>query len=180
MNSSRRRFTFFFPIFLAGIFLTACSPTGAVPNPAHPAVLPQDYSCVRPEREAETARVISVTDGDTIVVEMDGQEYRVRYIGINAAEINSDEHVFAERAAQYNLDLVDGQRVALYRDTSETDRFDRLLRYVFVGDVFVNYALVEKGAARQRDYPPDSACKELFNQAQQSAQEAQLGIWAKP
>jgi endonuclease YncB( thermonuclease family) len=69
--------------------------------------------------------------------------------------------------------------VALYRDTSETDRFDRLLRYVFSGEVFVNYSLVEKGVAWQRDYPPDSSCKDLLERAQKSAQRAQLGIWKK-
>lgn len=36
-----------------------------------------------------------------------------------------------------NASLVEGKTVTLVKDISETDRFDRLLRYVLVGDVFV-------------------------------------------
>lgn len=175
----QRQIATFNPIILAVLILSACIPLNATPDPAKLLTLPKEYDCVRPEQEPQIARVISVTDGDTIVVELDGHEYRVRYIGINAPELNSDEHLFAEMAKQENIDLVKGQLVALYRDTSETDRFDRLLRYVFSGEVFVNYSLVEKGVAWQRDYPPDSSCKDLLEQAQKSAQRAQLGIWKK-
>ena len=134
--------------------------------------------CVPVSQEPQTAVVVHIADGDTITVAMDGQRYRVRYIGIDTPELNSAENDLAEQASRLNEALVSGQTVTLYRDTSETDRYDRLLRYVFVGDDFINYDLVNQGAARAKDYPPDSACADTFAGAQDNAQQAGLGIWA--
>lgn len=155
-------------------------PTGCVlleTDENSPSALPEIYSCVNFDQQPQSARVVSVTDGDTIVVDIDGKKYNVRYIGINTPELNSDEGILAEHAASINRDLVEDQTVLLFRDTSETDRHDRLLRYVFVNDVFVNYSLVEQGLAWQRGYPPDNACDDLFKQAQQNAKFRQVGIW---
>lgn len=74
-----------------------------------------------------TARVTRVIDGDTIDVEISGQTYRVRYVGVNTPE--RDEECYAEAVAA-NAALVEGRTVRLEFDTSDTDRFDRLLRYV--------------------------------------------------
>ncbi|MFZ6021060.1 MAG: thermonuclease family protein [Chloroflexota bacterium] len=116
-------------------------------------------------------------DGDTIKIQQDDKKISVRYIGINAPELDSEESEIAEEALKLNQQMVENQTVTLYRDTSETDRFGRLLRYVFVGDIFINYEMVRLGYARQRDYPPDSACKQLFIQAQEEAISLRRGIW---
>ncbi|NIM05287.1 MAG: hypothetical protein GTN65_06650, partial [Armatimonadetes bacterium] len=59
-------------------------------------------------------------------------------------------------AWQANRELVEGKEVRLERDVSETDRYGRLLRYVYVDDVLVNAELVKKGLAEVRSYPPDT------------------------
>ncbi|TVR21564.1 MAG: hypothetical protein EA396_07515 [Anaerolineaceae bacterium] len=100
----------------------------------------------------ETARVTRIIDGDTIDVEMNGQTYRVRYIGMDTPERN--ERCFRE-ATDANRVLVEGQTIRMERDVSETDRFGRLLRYIYVGDVFVNATLVRQGYAEVRRYHPD-------------------------
>jgi len=100
----------------------------------------------------ECGIVTHIVDGDTIDVEIDGVEYRVRYIGINTPE--RDEVCYSEATAA-NAALVEGQTVRLEMDTSETDPFGRLLRYVYVGDVFVNRRLVADGYAEAALYPPD-------------------------
>lgn len=102
--------------------------------------------------DGETGRVVRVIDGDTIDVEIDGREYRVRYVGVNTPE--RDEVCYND-ATNANRDLVEGQTVRLVVDQSETDRFDRLLRYVYVGDTFVNQALVRDGYAEAVLYRPD-------------------------
>jgi len=58
---------------------------------------------------------------------------------------------------------VDGRTVLMIRDVSETDRYGRLLRYVYVDDTFVNADLVRDGYAEAADYPPDIAHAELFH-----------------
>jgi len=118
------------------------------------------------------ARVVRVIDGDTIDVEVNGQTHRVRYIGINTPE--SDEACFAEATAA-NAALVTGQQVRLVKDQSETDRFDRLLRYVYVGETFVNARMVEEGWAESARYDPDVQHFETFRQLEAQAASAGRG-----
>ena len=133
-----------------------------------------DYPCVPPSVPI-SGEVVGIIDGDTIDVNIGGTEFRVRYIGIDTPE---KDQPFGSQATAYNQTLVRGQQVSLYKDISETDQYGRLLRYVFVGSLFVNYELVAKGYAEATDYPPDSACKNLFANTATDAMANQLGIWA--
>lgn len=121
----------------------------------------------------ELATVVNIVDGDTIDVLMsDGMTYRVRYIGINTPE--SDETCGSD-ATVANAALVDGKVVAMQRDISETDQFDRLLRYVYVEGMFVNAALVTGGWAEAVRYPPDTAFAEWFDVLYSEAHAANIG-----
>lgn len=120
----------------------------------------------------ETATVNFVVDGDTIDVTLNGQRYRVRYVGINTPE--SDEVCYRE-ATNANAALVNGKTVTLVKDTSNTDRFDRLLRYVYVDGIFVNAQLVAQGWAEVVSYPPDTAYFETFKSLEIAAAQAGLG-----
>jgi micrococcal nuclease len=142
-------------------------------NTPRPSITPTPEQTPTPERTE--ARVIKVVDGDTISVEVGGETYVVRYIGIDCPE--SGDWMAAE-ATQANRDLVDGKTVYLEKDVSETDRYDRLLRYVFLADgVFVNAELVRLGYARAIAYPPDTKYQSLFEEMEQEAREAGRGMW---
>ena len=78
---------------------------------------------------------------------------RVRYIGINCPEAGDE---YGATATEINTDLVLGKMVTLEKDVSDTDRYGRILAYVYVGDLFVNAYLVENGYAQVATYPPDS------------------------
>jgi endonuclease YncB( thermonuclease family) len=122
-----------------------------------------------------TAQVRRVIDGDTIDVFLNDEVQRVRYIGMNTPE--RDEPCYDE-ATEANKDLVAGEIVLLVKDTSETDRFDRLLRYVYVDNTFVNAELVEQGFAEAALYRPDDEHYDMFREAEQVAAEAGLGCHA--
>jgi len=82
------------------------------------------------ELQAKTeASVIRVIDGDTIEVDIDGALYKVRYIGIDTPEVGQ---LYADEATKKNRELVEGKVVWLEKDVSETDKYNRLLRYVYV------------------------------------------------
>jgi len=132
-------------------------------------------ACIPMDTKREIGTVSEVIDGDTIKVIIDGVEYRVRYIGMDAPEVATD--VYAAYAEIENTKLVLGRQVLLIKDVSETDYFGRLLRYVVVGNVFVNDALLRDGWAIEKAYPPDTACNISFSKAQRVAQEKNLGIW---
>jgi len=129
-----------------------------------------------PEGQYKVTRVI---DGDTIVLET-GE--KVRYIGINSPEMNSKNRTtkcFAEKSLDKNKELVEGKIVKLEKDISETDKYDRLLRYVFVDGMFVNEYLVREGYAKVSTFPPDVAYQETFLQAERISREEKRGLWGK-
>ena len=99
--------------------------------------------------EVVSAEVIRVIDGDTIEVTIDGKVEKVRYIGIDSPEPYSEEvpECFSKEASMANRNLVENKKVTLVPDLEDRDRYDRLLRYVYVGDVFVNKELVKDGFA---------------------------------
>jgi len=127
---------------------------------------------VSSQPKAETAIVTRVIDGDTIEIE-GGQ--RVRYIGIDTPE--KGEYYFTE-ASQMNVELVLGKIVRLEKDASEVDRYGRLLRYVYVDDLFVNAELVRLGYAKAVEYPPDTKYAGYFSELEAHALALKLGVHA--
>ena len=125
----------------------------------------------------EHARVVRVIDGDTIDVRIDGaaDDVRVRYVGINTPE--RDEPCFRD-ATDANSSMVAGREVTMVRDTSDTDRYGRLLRYIYVGDVFVNRVLIEQGYAEVVRYGSDDAFFDSFRTLEQAAARASIGCHA--
>ena len=121
---------------------------------------------------------MDVVDGDTITVLLDGLVVRVKYIGVDAPESVSRLEYLGKEAKNRNRELVFGRDVLLYRDETDRDRFDRLLRYVFVEDKFINYELVSQGYASALDEPLDSDCGLLFKEAETNVKKQALGIWA--
>lgn len=143
--------------------------------------LPQAFvhPCL-PENAPETAQVSEVVDGDTLHVVIQGKEFKLRYIGINAPENTLEKEPYGLEATERNRQLVEGKTVTLIKDISETDRFGRLLRYVLVDDIFINLVLVQGGFARAKSYPPDTSCDRAFSQAEQEARSSARGLWAVP
>lgn len=127
------------------------------------------------------AQVTRIVDGDTIGVTIEGKADTVRYIGVDTPELGGGApQPFAAAATDYNRKLVGGQRVCLERDVSDRDRFQRLLRYVWLEDgTMVNEALLAAGLASVATFPPDVKYIEpRFLPAQQRAREAKVGLWA--
>ena len=123
-----------------------------------------------------TARVIQVIDGDTIIIE---GGYRVRYIGIDAPEVHPRLEAYGIEAWQANRDMVEGKKVRLETDVSETDKYGRLLRYVWVDDVLVEAELVRQGLAQAKAYPPDTKYQDYLERMETEAKLAGRGMWAK-
>jgi micrococcal nuclease len=128
----------------------------------------------------EVGQVTRVIDGDTIDVSIGGQVKRVRYIGVNTPE-TVDPRVgvecFGKEASAANKAMVEGKTVYLEKDVSETDRYDRLLRYIYTADAFINAELVAQGFAYSSAYPPDVKYQGTFDGLQQDARSAGRGLW---
>lgn len=151
-------------------------------NTLVPVVIPVTGGSCIPNNPPQTGRVVDVVDGDTIKVllDEDGQTYTIRYIGMDTPENTSQVEYFGPEATSKNNELVWGKTVTLIKDVSETDPYGRLLRYVLVGDLFVNYELVAQGYANTASYPPDTSCIPAFQAAEQDASASKLGLWSAP
>jgi micrococcal nuclease len=130
----------------------------------------------------ENARVRRVIDGDTIEVEFGaGELVLVRYVGIDTPERateTSKEECFYNEATNRNKELVEGKEVRLRTDVSDTDKYGRLLRYVYVGDEFINLKLVSEGYAEAIKIEPDINKYTELKAAEGEADSKNLGLWA--
>jgi len=122
-------------------------------------------------------KVSRVIDGDTI--EIEGGE-RVRYIGIDTPETvdpRKPVQCFGVEASNKNKEMVVGKTVRLEKDTTDRDKYKRLLRYVYVGDTFINLEMVKQGFAYSYSYPPDIKFQKEILAAQQEAEKNKNGLW---
>ncbi|KKQ34526.1 MAG: Micrococcal nuclease-like protein nuclease [Candidatus Nomurabacteria bacterium GW2011_GWB1_37_5] len=118
-----------------------------------------------------------VVDGDTIELE-NGD--RVRYIGIDTPESVDPRMLvqcFGKEAAKRNSDLVLGKKVELVKDITDRDKYGRLLRYVYIGDKFINLELIKEGYAKAYTYPPDVKYSKVFSEFEKRARESNQGLW---
>ncbi len=122
--------------------------------------------------DGEIGRVARVIDGDTIDVLIDGENIRVRYLQVNTPE--RDEPCYKE-STDYNAELVAGKTVRLLPDRELVDPYDRWLRFVYVGDLSVSRALVERGYAEVVLYPPNDAHYDEYLRLEAEAAQAGRG-----
>jgi micrococcal nuclease len=124
------------------------------------------------------ARVVFVYDGDTVRLD-NGQ--RVRYLGIDTPEMNyrnPPAERFAKDAKEFNKVLVANKRVRLEFDAEKKDKYDRLLAYVYVDDIFINARLVEEGYAKVYIIPPNIKYADELLSLEQKAKQKKKGIWS--
>ncbi len=130
-----------------------------------------------PRIEVPVARVI---DGDTIKVVIDGSEYSVRYIGIDAPQLQDRNRAgewLALESLNANRAMVEGRTVGLESDATDQDEYGRLRRHVWVGEQLVTAELVRLGLARVVSEPPDIRYDALLRTAEEEARLAGRGLW---
>jgi micrococcal nuclease len=123
------------------------------------------------------ARVVYVYDGDTI--KLDNGE-NVRYLGIDTPEMNYKKppaERFAEQAKRFNEQLVAQKKVRLEFDAQRRDKYDRLLAYVYVDDIFVNAEILKQGYGKVYIIPPNVKYADEFLALQREAKAGKKGIW---
>jgi micrococcal nuclease len=121
-------------------------------------------------------------DGDTIAVNMNGKVETIRFVGIDTPEThkpNTPVQCYGPAAAAFTKNTIGNNRVRLASDplSTDRDRYDRLLRYVYLPDgTLVNEKLIQNGYAFYYPYFPFSKST-AFEADQQSAMAAHKGLW---
>jgi micrococcal nuclease len=127
-----------------------------------------------------TVVVTRVVDGDTVEVQLDGDEEDVRYIGVDTPEtVKPGEPVgcFGPQASAFNHRLVEGKRVRLVFGAERRDVYGRLLAYVYLDGRFVNAELVRRGLARTLTIPPNDRFAAKLKRLEIAAARAGRGLW---
>jgi endonuclease YncB( thermonuclease family) len=128
----------------------------------------------------KTARVVEVTDGDTIDVEIRGREETIRLIGIDTPEVFFGEECGgAEASASMERLLRSGDRVRLIRDRSQDNRdaYDRLLRYVEHGGRDVGRTQIRRGHAAVYVFEDPFMRLHSYERAERRAESRDAGVW---
>ncbi len=135
-------------------------------------------------RGLEAGQVVSVVDGDTVDVEVDGERLRLRLIGLNTPESVDPRRpvqCFGREASAQAKALLAGQSVRLESDPSqsEQDRYGRLLRYLWLADGrLFNLEMIHQGYAHEYTYSVPYKYQSAFREAEAAAHAAERGFWS--
>ena len=142
-------------------------------------------------------KVAYVIDGDTYKVYYEGKKTSVRLIGIDTPESSKNKkayrdaeksHTDIEKIVQMGKEATSfaeryispGQTIYLEFDVQKTDRYGRLLAYVWLDQTktkMMNEISVREGYATVYTFPPNVKYQERFLKAQREAREKRIGLW---
>ena len=132
----------------------------------------------------EVVELVSVTDGDTIRVKRkSGETATVRYLLVDTPESSHPtlgKQAYSEAAKKFNEELVSNGTLELEFDKGDqTDKYDRLLAYVYVDGKSVQEALIQNGLARVGYiYPPNDSNVDKYRAVEEEVKKEKLNIWS--
>lgn len=148
------------------------------------AAIPLDYAEQLIGHKAQNVDYVSINDGDTFTVRLDGEKKKVRLLMVDTPEMNYDKGEpmpYAEEAKQFTEKLLkEAKTIELLFDVGpQTDKYDRLLAYIYIDGVLLQETLVDNGLAvmRYMNKPNISLEKELFD-VQARAEKDERNIWS--
>lgn len=126
-------------------------------------------------------KVIRVVDGDTLIIDYNGTEERVRLIGVDTPESvhpNEEKNTeFGKKASEFSKNYLENKEVTLEFDVQERDQYGRLLAYVYLNNVMYNKTLLQEGYAKIATYPPNVKYVDDFTAIQEEARNNKKGLW---
>lgn len=178
---------------------TRNTPAQAAPSPS------EDNSTIPGNREEgfteqanipinlEKAELTRCVDGDTVYVRIENnEEQKLRLIGVDTPEtVHPEKQVefYGKEASDFTKSNLSGKNLYLEKDVSHTDRYDRLLRYVWleapteiseseIRSKMFNAILILDGYGQVSTFPPDVKYSEYFVKFQDEARNNKRGLWA--
>lgn len=127
--------------------------------------------------------VTRFSDGDTITVDMNGTKETIRMIGVDTPETHDPDvpvQCYGPAASAYTKNLIGKNKVRLEADPTNQnrDRYDRLLRYVYLPDGrLVQAEIIKNGYGFAYTLFPFTKSKE-FVSLQEQAKGQNKGLWS--
>ena len=139
----------------------------------------ENFEKAEPPKSSESgdvARVVGISDGDSMVVLMEGKiRKRVRLATIDAPERGQ---AFGTSSRKSLSDLVYNKEVRVL--TEDVDQYGRIVGEVYVGDVNVNIEQIRRGYAwhyRRHARQQSQLQRRLYSAAEREAREKKAGLW---
>lgn len=169
-------------LLFSTLFFVGCSDEPAQTVSAAPGLSDVVGLDEQSEQSEDTYLVTRVVDGDTIIVDVDGTEERIRMIGIDTPESvhpDADRNVeYGKVASAFTREKLQDQNVTLEYDVEERDRYGRILAYVWLDGEMLNKTLLQEGHAKVATYPPNVKYVDDFTALQEQARDNEKGVWA--
>lgn len=135
------------------------------------------------EINEKTYEVVRVIDGDTFIIKYNGEERRVRLLGVDTPESvhpKKEKNVPEGKiASDYTKELLKNKKVSIEFDVEEEDRYGRLLCYVYIDGEMLNKKLLEKGYAKVMIVGKNRKFAKEFREIEKNAKENKIGFWDK-
>ena len=139
------------------------------------------------------AVIVRAVDGDTAVVRIDGQEKRVRFLGVDTPETvhpNKPVQFYGKEASSFTKESLNGRRVWLEYDSNPQDRYGRHLAYIWLNnpktinestirESMFNAKLLLGGYAKVMIIRPNKRYESEFRKFQEEARNKTLGVWSQ-
>lgn len=127
--------------------------------------------------------VTRVIDGDTIIVDINGKDEKLRLIGVNTPETvdpRKKVQCFGREANNFVKNMLTGKSVTLEADPTQSDRdkYGRLLRYVYLDDILVNEEIISSGYGYEYTYQIPYKFQSEFKASEAYAKDGGIGLWA--
>jgi micrococcal nuclease len=170
--------TYLYIILVLAMFISGCIPTenmGSEDQEPFASQIFKDYPELL-DREYEITVIKRIVDGDTFVTNS-GQ--KVRMIGVNTPEVFGESEYYGQEASNFSKQQLEGQTVYLFKDVSDTDKYDRWLRFVFIEEdpIMFNETLIMEGYANTMSLSPDVLFTKKFSLLRREAQDNGIGLW---
>ena len=170
-------FSFIGVCAISGLLLTI------IPREGKPVQTDEGIEIVVDNQSKELFQVLSVTDGDTIRVDYNGTSTPVRLIGVNTPETvdpRKSVECFGQEASNYLKSLLEGKQVTLVADPTQSDRdkYDRLLRYVYLDGEDINLKIISAGYGYEYTYNIPYEKQTEYKAAQNDASTNERGLWS--
>jgi micrococcal nuclease len=122
-------------------------------------------------QQADTISGVEIIDGDTFRL---ANGDTVRLIGIDAPELSQPGGVLSR---EYLAHLILGNPITLERGHEDRDKYNRLLRFVYTGNVCINEEMIRQGYAEAR-YLPENPIHDYYLQLEIQAEVTRAGLWS--
>ena len=140
---------------------------------------------VNPVNAKEKVIFNSCVDGDTFHVTIDNEKQTIRMIAIDTPETvhpQKGEEPYGKQASEYTCNKVkNAKKIEIEYDenSDKTDKYGRIIAWVFVDDILLQKELIENGYAKVGYLYDDYKYTHILEESQELASINNIGIWSE-